>query len=296
MNDLQKHDRHFIISFMILPCVLLCLTLLFPFLLNGRDNTAKNMVMLLQNAAKNGNKIPVLSIDFPELDLTGAYTVQKSFILLQLHSPQNEKIAGFKAGLTSTGAMKRFGLEQPVAGILLTSGKLSSQTAIHPPHASAVMMMECEIGYIADRVIDQPIKDVHTLKAYFKHTAPVIELPNLGYTDMKRLTGPDIVASNVGAAGFVIGDVRRLEQVEPDQVSVLLIYNGNTVNKGKGPDAMGGQWHALLWLVNHTVKQGWSIQPGHLLITGAMGKMLPAKPGKYSADYGNFGKIEFTVQ
>jgi hypothetical protein len=32
------------------------------------------------------------------------------------------------------------------------------------------------------------------------------------------------------------------------------------------------------------------------IISGAMGAMLPADPGNYVADFGSFGKIEFTVK
>jgi 2-keto-4-pentenoate hydratase len=44
------------------------------------------------------------------------------------------------------------------------------------------------------------------------------------------------------------------------------------------------------------IEQGWPIEPGNILLTGALGKMLPGKPGKYVADYGSFGKIIFEVK
>ena len=31
-------------------------------------------------------------------------------------------------------------------------------------------------------------------------------------------------------------------------------------------------------------------------ISGAMGAMLPADPGNYTADFGSFGKIDFVVK
>ena len=44
------------------------------------------------------------------------------------------------------------------------------------------------------------------------------------------------------------------------------------------------------------IKQGWRLEPGYIVITGALGKMLPGKPGKYVADYGSFGKIAFEIK
>jgi 2-keto-4-pentenoate hydratase len=68
------------------------------------------------------------------------------------------------------------------------------------------------------------------------------------------------------------------------------------VNQGKAADALGDQWKALLWLVNGVVEHGYTIDPGQILITGAMGKMIPGKPGKYDGDWGVLGKMSWTVK
>ena len=44
------------------------------------------------------------------------------------------------------------------------------------------------------------------------------------------------------------------------------------------------------------IEQGWTIEPGHILLTGALGKMVPGKTGKYIADYGPLGKIAFEIK
>jgi 2-keto-4-pentenoate hydratase len=71
--------------------------------------------------------------------------------------------------------------------------------------------------------------------------------------------------------------------------------NGEAINRGKGTDALGGQWKAALRLVNTMVKQGWKIEPGQIIITGALGRMVPGKPGNYIADYGPLGTITFKI-
>ncbi len=72
--------------------------------------------------------------------------------------------------------------------------------------------------------------------------------------------------------------------------------NGETVNQGKARAVMGDPWKGLLWLVNAAVEKGWTIKPGQFLITGAMGKMIPGKPGKYEGDYGALGKLSFAIK
>ena len=79
-------------------------------------------------------------------------------------------------------------------------------------------------------------------------------------------------------------------------VTVTLSLDGQEINRGKGIDALGDQWQAALWLVNTMVAQGWTMEPTNVIITGALGKMVPGKPGKYVADYGSFGKISFEIK
>jgi 2-keto-4-pentenoate hydratase len=59
---------------------------------------------------------------------------------------------------------------------------------------------------------------------------------------------------------------------------------------------MGSQWSAALWLVNTMVEQGWTIKRGNVLMTGALGNMIPGKPGRYRADFGALGMIEFEIR
>jgi 2-keto-4-pentenoate hydratase len=46
-------------------------------------------------------------------------------------------------------------------------------------------------------------------------------------------------------------------------------------------------------VVNDVLAKGGEIKDGYIVITGSLTKLIPAKPGKYVADYGSFGKIEF---
>jgi 2-keto-4-pentenoate hydratase len=124
----------------------------------------------------------------------------------------------------------------------------------------------------------------------------VIELPDMGFADMKQLKGVDIIAANVAAKQFILGQEKAVEEVDLNAVMVSLSLDDQEVNTGKGKDALGDQWQAALWLVNTMIKQGWKLEPGYIVITGALGKMLPGKPGKYVADYGSFGKIAFEIK
>jgi 2-keto-4-pentenoate hydratase len=157
-------------------------------------------------------------------------------------------------------------------------------------------MIETEIGFIMGKPITHQIKDVAELRGYVRAIMPVIELPDLGYEDLKKLKAVDIIASNVSATQFIAGEEKRLNGLNLNDLTVALSLDGQVVNQGKESDALGDQWEAALWLVNFVINQGWKIEPGQILITGVLGKMLPGRPGNYVADYGSLGKIQFEIR
>jgi len=51
-----------------------------------------------------------------------------------------------------------------------------------------------------------------------------------------------------------------------------------------------------LRLINTIVQQGWKIEHGQIIITGALPKAIPGKPGKYVADFEKLGKTSFEIK
>lgn len=250
-----------------------------------------DLANILLQAHNNKQPIPVLTVTYKEMDLATAYAVQKSYLDKRLPI---EGLVGFKAGLTTEVAQKRFGVPHAISGILLGSGDYSGAPVINKA-AFVMPMIETEIGFVVKKTISVPMKDVDELKQYIGTVMPAIELPDLGFADVKALKGVDLIAANVSAVQFIRGNEINSEAFDLDQRKVVLRYNGQVVNRGSGHDAMGGQWEAALWLVNQVVSQGWKVEPGHVLLTGALGNMIPGKPGSYEADYGDFGKIVFEI-
>jgi len=254
-------------------------------------NPSKWADMLIESH-KTGGRIPVISKHHPGIDVKTAYRIQKAYVEKRL---AKEKIAGFKAGLTSEAGQKKFGVDAPLAGVLFHSGK-KTESQVIKQSAFNLLRIETEIGFVTGKPITRPVEDISHLRDYVRAVMPAIELPDLGFADMKLLKGVDIIAGNVAADQFIPGREREIKDLDINAVTVTLYLDGQVVNRGKGSDAMGDQWKAALWLVNLMVRQGYRIEPGFMLITGALGKMIPGKPGKYVADYGSFGKIAFEIK
>lgn len=266
--------------------------ILFVFIASAVWANVSELAEVLIKAHKENRPIPILSDRYPELDVETAYQVQKVYVQKRL---AKDRIAGFKAGLTSEETQNRFGIEFLVTGVLFSSGKKMGDSLIERS-AFKVLMIEAEIGFVVGKPISYPLRDVSELQDNIRAIMPVIELPDLGFEDLKKVKAVDIIASNISAVQFIVGQEKNLNNIDLNKTTVTLTSDGQGINQGKGSDALGDQWTTALWLVNAIAKQGWKIEPGQILITGVLGKMIPGKQGKYLADYGTLGRISFEVR
>lgn len=256
------------------------------------NNNVEEWASLLLKAHDEGRCIPVVSHRYPNADEKTAYNVQKTVVEKRLAAG---KCIGFKAGLTSGGSQKRFGTDAPVSGVLFASGERTGGAVIRGANYKT-LMLETEIGFVTGKPITRPLADTAELRRHIKFVMPAIELPDLCFEDPGKLNVLDIIAGNVSAVDYIKGSETAVEGRDLNTVSVVLYRDGKEVNRGTGSDALGDQWEAALWLVNTVVKQGWKIEPGSILLTGALGKMVPGAPGNYTADYGDFGRISFVIK
>jgi len=254
------------------------------------DEEVVNAIIEARAAVK---EFALPSAKIPGLTVDKAYALQKS--LAKAILAKGDAIGGFKAGLTSEAGQKKFGVNAALLGPLFKSGELGPD-AIVDPKSFVRLFQETEVGYVVGQKVSEPVKDVDSLKKMIKEVFPAVELPDLRFADMKNLKGQDLIVDAVSCSKYIIGPRIPADKVDVSKVEVTLKCDGAVVNQGKASDALGDQWKALLWLVNGVVQQGWTIEPGQILITGAMGNMIPGKPGKYEGDWGVLGKVSWTVK
>ncbi len=237
--------------------------------------------------------LPNPSVKMPDLTIDKAYEIQKNLVTALVK--KGDSISGFKGALTTEATQKRFGVSDALMGQIFKSGELGPDAAVNPKDFVR-LFIETEIGYVIGQKISEPVKDVDSLKKMIKEVFPAVELPDLRFEDMSKVKGPDIIVDAGGSAKYIVGKKVPLDKVDVSKVEVTLKMDGNVVNQGKASDCLGDQWKAALWLVNAAVARGWVIEPGQILITGAMGNMIPGKPGKYEGNWGSLGTLSWTVK
>ncbi len=246
----------------------------------------------LFEAFTNKQLTPHISLIMPGLSEQSAYKIQKNYVQLR---QQQDPVTGYKAGLTSQAGQQKFSVSGSLSGALFASGQIKDGQKISIRNAGK-LMLETELGFILSKAISQPVKNPQELTNSIESIAAIVELPDLGYVDLKKLKGIDLIAANLASHQYIIGDKVSIGSIgNINQITTHLSYNGKEIFKGMATDAQGDQWVALHWLVNHLLEQGYQLSAGDLLITGALGKMVAANSGDYLAQFGPLGQINFKI-
>ena len=214
--------------------------------------------------------------EFPKsLTVAEAYEIQYRVVA----NIEGDSIIGLKAGLTSAASQESFRVPHPILGRLCVSGQLFSGTTLPTIPGR---FLECEIGICLNESGNP------------SSVCPVIELPRIAFGLPTDVTGPNLIACNVAADRYVLGDCVESPTSFADR-SVELKRDGKTLYQAKLTEPLGGPLESLAWMLNESQSRRFSIPNEALMLTGACGGIHPASPGSYVADYGSLGSVEFEI-
>lgn len=246
-------------------------------------------------ALREGRGLPQFSAEFPDATAVHAERVQKHFVTRRLSD--GETLAGIKGAVVSAGGQQMFGLDGPLSAVLFKSGwhDASDEPLKIPVRDGAVPGVETELGILLSQPIHEAVPDIDALKACVKAVVPVIELPAGKHDWPQKPKDTDLIACNVDAAHYIVGKPHADPNLDLDTLPVRLLEDGEVRNETTGGDAKNGQWWNFLQQVNWAVRQGYKLEPGMLVITGALGTIHKAEAGRFRADFGPLGLIEFEL-
>lgn len=255
------------------------------------DRGPRDYARLIVTAQRAGRRVPPASSFEPGMSEARAYAFQRAVVAAAM---RRDAIAGIKGGGMTAPSQARLG-GGPFLGVLPRSGRVAPGATLRLSNYRQ-LAIETEIGFELAQRISTPLPDVAMLRRYVAAIRPVIELPDNALEGGGRFTAVDLIASNVLARDFIAGPPSPPMSVDLDDLVVRLRLNGAPIHEAAGRDTFGSQWTALLWLVNHAVRHHGPLERGCLIITGALGGALMAKPGRYSADFAELGAISFSVE
>lgn len=194
------------------------------------------------------------------------------------------KVVGYKAGLTNPAVQKRFNFPNPVRGTLFEKMLLKDGVEV-PAKFGARPLFEADmVMEVRDAGINKATTPLEALR-HILRIYPFIELPDLVVEDPSKITGPNIVYSNVGARLGVLGKpfavkaTPELVEALANMTVRLTDQDGKELEAGKGNAILGQPLNAVLWLVKDLKASGIAMKKGDLLSLGSFSRLLPPKPG-----------------
>lgn len=248
----------------------------------------QNAVDALIKAEKTKEAIEAFT-SLEEVTKDEAYHIQLGVI--DYKKRNGAKVVGKKIGLTSKAMQDLLGVNIPDYGHLLDNMLYREDTAISL-NQFMQPKIEFEIGFVLHTSLKGPgITREDVVKATH-YVVPAIEIIDSRIKDW-NIQFEDTVADNGSSAGVVIGkEKKRLEEIDLPNVKMNLFKNGEFIETAFGSAVLGNPIEAVAWLANEVGMYDISLNPGDIILSGALSKALPIETGDhFKAEFENLGIV-----
>ena len=210
--------------------------------------------------------IAPLSQTYPDLDVAGAYAVQR--LNLARYLGQGSALLGHKIGLTSAPMQKLLGVNEPDFGYILDSMVLPNDAAV-PVTTFCAPRVEPEVAFLMREPLRGPGLTAEDVMAAAEAVAPALEVVDSRIADW-RITLADTIADNASSAAVVLGDWIPIHDAPPlPDTTATLVVNDITVGAGQGTAVMGDPAVAVAWLANALADYDTTVEAGQLVMSGS---------------------------
>jgi 2-oxopent-4-enoate/cis-2-oxohex-4-enoate hydratase len=213
-----------------------------------------------------------------EADITigDAYRIQQRMIARRVEL--GERVVGKKIGVTSVAVMNMLGVNQPDFGYML-DGMIHGDGAAIEAASLIAPKAEGEIAFVLKKDLMGPGVSAADVLAATEGVMACFEIVDSRIADWK-IKIQDTVADNASCGVFVLGD----RMVDPRALDLrtcgmVLEKNGEVVATGAGAATMGSPINAVVWLANTLGRLGIGLKAGEVILSGALGAMVPVKAG-----------------
>lgn len=230
----------------------------------------------LYQALTAGQTVSPLTSRGLTLSIEDAYHIQQRMIARRLE--QGERVIGKKIGVTSKAVMDLLGVHQPDFGYLL-NGMVYNEGESIPMRTLIQPKAEGEIAFLMKRDIQGPGVTAADILRATEGVMACFEIVDSRIQDWK-IKIQDTVADNASCGVFVLGDrLTPVAGLDLATCGMVLEKNGEVVVTGAGAATLGHPVNAMVWLANTLGRLGIALKAGDIVLSGAMGAMVPVQAG-----------------
>lgn len=220
----------------------------------------------------------------PGKDLTMEQAVCTQRRLVERLSKTQGAAIGYKAGLTSPAAQQQLGVPHPVAGVLLSKMILKDGATVPAAFGPRPLFEADMLVTVRDDGVNQAKTPLEVAR-HLTTLQPFLELPDLVLAPGEPMTGPVVVAINVGARLGVVGRpvpvLATAEFVDAlADMQVTLTADGQEISRSPGRIILGHPLNAVVFLAEEMQRRGQRLKAGDILSLGSFSRLTPPKPGQ----------------
>jgi 2-oxopent-4-enoate hydratase len=245
------------------------------------DARLEELAQILRTAEETRTPCPMLTDVEPGLTLAHAYAIQKKNIARRLargRSGARCRVVGHKVGITSKAVMEWLRVDQPDFGHLLDEMWVPDQSECKT-ELLLQPRIEGEIAFVLGSKLMGPGLTVVDVIRAIDCALPALEIIDSRVAEWKILV-QDTIADNASSGMFVLGgppvSIRGLDLVK---LGMTMRKNGAVVSTGAGINCLGNPLNAVVWLANTLGALGEALEPGHVVLSGALGPVSPVAKG-----------------
>jgi 2-keto-4-pentenoate hydratase len=230
----------------------------------------------LWGAAECGKAIAPLRETFPAFGPQEAYAVQEMNTQRKLQD--GGRLIGRKIGLTAKAVQKQLGVDQPDYGMLFADMAIADG---EPVAWSRLMQpkVEAEVALVMAHDLPEPGISMAQMLRGVAFALPAIEIVGSRIAEW-NIRFVDTVADNASSGLFVLGNTPvPLDGLDLRLAGMVMERKGEQVSLGAGAACLGHPLNAALWLANKMAELGRGLKAGDVVLTGALGPMVPVNPG-----------------
>jgi 2-keto-4-pentenoate hydratase len=247
----------------------------------------------LFEARRSRRAIAPFTDDDPTLTMADGYAVQAELTRLILDA--GDSIVGYKVGLTSKPMQAMIGVDSPDYGPVLGSTVFRSGDAVSL--AGFIQpRIEAEIVFVLGAQLRGPgvtVTDAHRAVAGI---AAAMEIVDSRFADWRIRLADTVADLASNGAVAVSGNLVPLAGIDARLIGMTLTRNGELIDTGAGAAALGDPLAVVAWLANTLGSVGIALEPGHLVMTGALHAAVPMAAGEvFRADFDRLGPVTVRV-
>ena len=243
----------------------------------------------LLDAERTRTPIGQLSAAHPGMDASDAYAIQQRIVGARIAA--GERVVGWKVGLTSRVMQQMLGVDQPDYAAVLSGWLLEDGAAI-PRSDLIAPRVEAEIGFLLRAPLKGPGVTVQDVLDATAAVTPCIEVIDSRIQDWK-IGLVDTVADLASCARVVVGRSRTpVDGLDLRLVGAIVEQNGEVASTGAGAAVLGHPAAGVAWAANTLGPMGVTLEPGQVVIPGAVHGAVPANAGDtFTATFDRLGSV-----